>query len=315
MKKKSKCILITGCGGFIASSLAKEVIRRDHSVEIVTIDNLSTGFKSNIPKNVKTYIGNCFDAEIIDKVFLENQINEIIHFAGQSSGEISFDDPTYDLNTNTLSTIMLLKKASEAKVKKFMYASSMSVYGDTKNAKETAICSPKSFYGVGKLASEKYLEIYSKNFGIDVISLRLFNVYGPGQNLQNLRQGMVSIFLAQLLKSNVLKVHGSLNRFRDFVFIDDVVDLVLRLQDMENYPLRIINVGTGTKTTVKNLIGIISKQLSIDNLIIEQPKNTPGDINGIFSDNKIFSEIFGDYKFTTLDVGIRKMVKYHKDVN
>ena len=170
MKKKSKCILITGCGGFIGSSLAKEVIRRDHSVEIVTIDNLSTGFKSNIPKNVKTYIGNCFDAKIIDKVFLENQITEIIHFAGQSSGEISFDDPTYDLNTNTLSTIMLLKKASEAKVKN-LYASSMSVYGDTIDAKETAICSPKSFYGVGKLASEKYLEIYSKNFGIDVISL------------------------------------------------------------------------------------------------------------------------------------------------
>ena len=108
---------------------------------------------------------------------------------------------------------------------KFVYAGSMAVYGDTTDlpCTETTPAFPKSFYAVGKLASENYMRLFAQNFGLCCTSLRFFNAYGVGQNLDNLRQGMVSIFLAQALKNHHIDVKGSLQRFRDLVYIDDAV--------------------------------------------------------------------------------------------
>ena len=128
----------------------------------------------------------------------------------------------------------------------------MSVYGTQPDfaVKEDSKCHPKSFYGVGKLASENYLQIYS-DYGLHTTSLRLFNVYGPGQNLENLRQGMVSIFLAQLIKDKSIHVKGLSSRFRDFVYIDDVVDLFIDCLTNQNTIGEEINVGTGKDKTIK----------------------------------------------------------------
>ncbi len=305
---KNKTILLTGCGGFIASAIAKKLLLESYASNIISIDNLSTGYLSNIGNEVKNYQGDCFNIELVNKIFQENDIDEILHFAGQSSGEISFDNPAYDLNTNTLSTILLLNKAAETGIKKFMYASTMSVYGDAMDAHEDINPAPKSFYGVGKLASEKYLNIYSDIYGIEVISLRLFNVYGPGQNLENLRQGMVSIFIAQLMKKNELNVHGDLNRFRDFIYIDDVVDLVTKLLSLKTFPCKVLNIGTGKRTTVKALIDIIAERMNINNLKIDHPSQTPGDIYGIYANINKLKKIFPNYKFKDLPTGISEMI-------
>ena len=213
--------LVTGAAGFIGSALAKSLI--EEGSEVVTIDNLSTGFRSNIPDGVVFLEGDCQDQKILDQLH-SNKFDAIYHIAGQSSGEISFDDPVYDLQTNTQSTLQLLQLCRQTDCKKVIYASSMSVYGQVPDEPidETWKARPQSFYGVGKLASEHYLRIF-RQFGIATASLRLFNTYGPGQNLENLRQGMVSIFLAQALRDKRIHVKGSPDRFRDFVYIDDVV--------------------------------------------------------------------------------------------
>lgn len=272
-------ILVTGAAGFIGSAVSKKILESGYT--IVTVDNLTTGDKSNIPDSVIFINGNLQDKNVFQE--LESyRFYAIIHIAGQSSGEISFDDPVYDLQSNTQSTLMLIKLALNSNCKKFIYASTMSVYGDQDDIAitENFIPNPKSFYSVGKLASEHYMSIY-QNYGINFISLRLFNVYGPGQNLKNMRQGMVSIFLSQAINENKIIVKGDSKRYRDMVYIDDVVNAFELALNSNLSGHNIFNVCTGIKTTVGEVIENI-KKLHKYELDVQYLGNTPGDIFGIY---------------------------------
>ncbi len=302
-----KTYLVTGAAGFIGGALAKRLI--DHGNNVITIDNLSTGSRGNIPDGVTIFMGNCQEEKIISG--LDNfKFDAIFHFAGQSSGEISFDDPVYDLQTNTQSTLLLLKLALKTNCKKYVYASSMSVYGDhpDKPIDESAATNPKSFYGVGKLASEYYLKIYQQ-YGITSSSLRIFNAYGPGQNMENLRQGMVSIFLSQAIKNRHIHVKGSADRYRDFIYIDDIVDAALNVFEREESTYKVYNIAGGRRTSVSSLIDDIKENLPFD-ITVEYSGSTPGDQFGIYADiNKIKNDLGWEPK-TKLSEGIKKMAEW-----
>lgn len=301
-----KKILVTGGAGFIGSVVAKKLIER--SYEVLIIDNLSTGFEYNLPKEAEFIHGDCSDERIIDKLSSKD-IEAIIHIAGQSSGEISFEDPINDLNSNTSSTLRLLKLSLENKCERFIYASSMSVYGVNKQlkVKESNQCKPKSFYAVGKLASEYYLNIF-KNYGINCTSLRLFNVYGPGQNMENLKQGMLSIYLAQYLKSQEIDVKGSLSRFRDLIYIDDVAEAFIRCLDSKKSYGEIINIGTSKKITVKEILKELSHFFP-ESKSINVLNGTPGDIFGITADIKKMREILGEWDLVSFKDGLERMIE------
>ena len=280
--------LVTGAAGFIGSAIVRKLIREGNTC--TTIDNLSTGDVCQIPKGCKFIHGSVADKLLIDSLKNE-KFDVIIHIAGQSSGEISFDDPVYDLQTNTQSTLLLLKLAQEINCKKFIYASSMSVYGEQNPpvCNEDTLTIPKSFYAVGKLASENYMRIFAEQ-GITCTALRFFNVYGVGQNLKNLRQGMASIFLAMAIKNKHIHVKGNKDRFRDFVYIDDVVEAVMKAMNRtEGY--QVYNVCTGVPTTVESVVDIIRQNLSY-NVTVEYSGGTPGDQFGIYGNNeKIMKEL------------------------
>lgn len=299
--------LVTGAAGFIGAAIAKGLNNNGHRV--ITIDNLSTGFDENIPAGVEFFKANCQDTEIYKKI---PQLNyeAIFHIAGQSSGEISFDNPAYDLQTNTESTLHLLKFALSNGCHRFIYASTMSVYGikPDRPISEKEETRPESFYGVGKIASEHYLRLYEK-YGIRSTSLRLFNVYGPGQNMKNLRQGMVSIFLAQMLKDKHIHIKGAGDRFRDFVYIDDVVDAFMACLSKEDSAGKVINVGTGTRTTVAELIDIMIK-LYGQPITTNYQGSTAGDIQGIVADIKCLRDILGINPKISLPQGLKRMMDW-----
>lgn len=301
--------LVTGGAGFIGSYIAKRLINENNSVWI--IDNLSTGFKENVPAEATFVYGNCQDPTILASL-AKIKFDAIIHMAAQSSGEISFENPIYDLQANVESTLGLCDFALKNGCQRFIYASSMSIYGIVTElpVKEDHRCEPLSFYGVGKLASEKYLKIYEKK-GLKPTILRFFNVYGPGQNMGNLKQGMVSIYLAQLLNDDKMTVKGSLDRFRDLIYIEDVVDAVMLSLKSAKAVDKIFNVGTGRRTTVKELLKKLMDLSEIHKPIIEVGP-TPGDQFGIYADvSKIKNELSFSPKYT-LEEGLRPMIDWAK---
>jgi len=235
-----------------------------------------------------------------------------LHIAGQSSGEVSFENPIYDLDSNTASTLMLLDYAVKTKCNRFVYASTMSVYGE-QNKKEQFSekddVSPKSFYAVGKLASENYLKIYKEQYDINYTALRYFNVYGLGQNLDNLKQGMVSIYLRQFIDDDfdVVEVKGSVKRFRDLSHIDDITDVSVEAIYNKDFFNEIINIGTGKKTTVKDMIYLMKVFLNSDKEIVISD-GTKGDQFGIYANNNKLKNIYHK-EFIKFEQGLGLMIK------
>ena len=311
MKAKQN-VLVTGGAGFIGSCLSSRLI--DEGYNVVVIDNLSTGFESNMPPKAKF-----FKLDISKEDFLNRlpniRFDYVFHLAAQSSGEISFEDPAYDVKTNVMGTLLLLNWSMEKRVKRFIYTSSMSIYGDDQDlpVKETAPPRPLSFYGVGKLASEKYADIFIKK-GLPITALRLFNVFGPGQNMENLKQGMVSIYMAYIAKNAPILVKGSKDRFRDFIYIDDIIDAFVRTAFSEKAANETFNVGTGKQTFVWKLLDEITKAFGykIGDYPIRFEGSTPGDQIGIYADiSKIKRYLSWEPKVELSD-GIVKMVEWLK---
>lgn len=300
--------LVTGGAGFIGSAVIRDLIKDGN--DVVTVDNLSTGSVENIHQDCKFVEGDIFDQEIINQ--LDNErFDAIIHIAGQSSGEISFEDPVYDLRTNAQSTIMLLDYAKKSGCNNFIYASTMSVYGDQEDpyVDESTLLNPKSFYAVGKIASENYMKIYS-SYGIRTTVLRLFNVYGVGQNMTNMKQGMFSIFLAMALEGKHINVRGTKDRFRDFVYIDDVVRAFkLSIDRSRGEAYETYNICCGEKHTVEDLVMRIDKLMD-SRISVEYSHGTPGDQFGIHGNNGKAGEELRWSPEVSFDDGTEKMVKW-----
>jgi UDP-glucose 4-epimerase len=296
----AKAVLISGVAGFIGSHVARRF--RDEGQTVIGVDDLSGGDVRNVPSGIEFVHADLSSAAAVGQ--LPRGCRQILHLAGQSSGEISFDDPVADLEKNTVSTLNLIRYGLENHATRLVYASSMSVYGAVDDApvEEDRRCMPLSCYGVGKLAAEHYLRVYAR--GLPCIALRMFNVYGPGQDLQNLRQGMVSIYLAQALGCGVIEVKGSLERFRDFIYIDDVVEAWWRAATYPSAAGQTLNVGTGVRTTVATLLRQIC--VLVPGATHFEQGTTPGDQSGIYASTRRLRECLGLERFTLLDAGLQK---------
>lgn len=301
-----KKVIVTGVAGFIGSRVAEKFYREGYHV--IGIDDLSGGKKINVPEGVEFIKADLADKKTMD--LLPVRCDLILHLAGQSSGEISFDDPIADLQKNTISTLNLINYGIRNNSERIVFASSMSVYGAVEDLpiNEQNICVPLSCYGVGKYAAESYLRIYQNK--LPSVSLRMFNVYGPGQDMDNLRQGMVSVFLAQAIRNKEIIVKGSLERFRDFVFIDDAVNTWFKASTSNAALGETINLGTGARTTIGSLLAMICKLVPGSSYVVQG--NTPGDQSGIFADNRKLKEILGIDQFTSLETGLQQFTDWAK---
>ncbi|MBI4348179.1 MAG: NAD-dependent epimerase/dehydratase family protein [Elusimicrobia bacterium] len=302
-------VLVTGGAGFIGSKLAQRLCDDGHEVSVV--DNLSTGSRDNVPKAAE-FIKLDLASPSFEKKLPAGPFDAVCHLAAQSSGEISSEDPGYDLRANAGSTVGLARWCLRQGPPRFLYASSMAVYGDleTLPARESSPCAPLSPYGVSKLASEHFLRIAGRE-GLKSTSLRMFSVYGPGQNMGNLKQGMASIYLAYILRGLEVPVKGSLDRFRDFVYVDDVVDgWVAALGKPETLSL-VYNLGSGKQTTVRQLLGALLRATGKpDAYPIAEKAPTPGDQFGLYADITRARAELGWQPKTALEDGLKAMAEW-----
>jgi len=303
-------ILITGGAGFIGSHLAKRLL--DTGYEVAIIDNLSTGNASNIPSSAD-FIESDISKKKTYKTISGQKFSYVLHLAAQSSGEISDEKPELDLEVNTLGTLLLLRWCMKERISRFLYASSMAVYGNALKNPVTELdpCHPLSFYGISKFSSEQYIHHFS-NKGLNTTVFRMFSVYGPGQNMGNLKQGMISIFMAYLMKNEEIWVKGSKDRFRDFIYIDDVIDAWISAMDNPATYGQTYNLATGKKTFIHQLINeeIKSFNLNPDTYPVKYEGSTPADQFGLFADiTKIRSDLDWVPK-TDLKTGLTHMADW-----
>ena len=299
-------ILVSGGAGFIGSNLCAKLKEKD--LEVIIVDDLSTGSEGNLIEGCDFYNLDLSKEDSYKK--LPKNIDIVFHLASQVSSEMSFINPINDMKRNSLATLLMLDWSLRSSVKRFLYTSSMGVYGSNPKgpSKETSHLSPTSFYGINKRASEEFIKIYS-NKGLEYTIFRLFNVYGPGQDMSNLNQGMVSIYLEYILRNKPILVKGSLDRIRDYVFIEDVTH-ALMLGLHEKAKNKIYNVCSGQKTSVKELIDsiLLAVDKSLDYPINILPA-TPNDIYQIWGNcDKLINEFDWSPRFK-LDKGLSKFIE------
>jgi len=300
-------ILLTGGAGFIGSHLAKRLVLRGH--EVVIVDNLSNGRRENVPSGCRL-----LEVDVGDPATLPSlpRVDAVLHFAAQSSGPASADMPYDDLQSNAASTLLLSRWCIEHGVRRFVYASSMAIYGNPERlpVTEDTPCVPLSYYGISKLTSEHLLRIAEQE-GLSSTCLRFFSVYGPGQNLDNVRQGIVSIYLAYMLRSHEVPITGSLDRFRDLVHVDDVVSLCTYVVERGSAPAPAYNVGGGKPIAVRELLAALlaAANLPTDFPVRELP-GSPNDQFGLYADIRRAREDFGWEPAVDLESGLRGMVQW-----
>lgn len=305
-----KTYIVTGGAGFIGSHIARYLVDQGHQVTVV--DNLSTGRTANIPAGAEFIEMDLADKSAygqLEKIPAE----AVFHLAAQSSGEASFADPEYDFQSHVVSTFHLLNLCRAKGIKRFLYASSMSVYGDPEElpAREDDTVQPKSFYGAGKAAAENYVRLFER-LGLETTIFRFFNVYGPGQNLDNMRQGMASIYLAFMLRGEPVYVKGAKERFRDFLYIDDLVAAWMQACDSEVAYGKTYNLCSGAKTTVEELIKELCDAYGQPDYPVEYAAGTPGDQFGLYGDNARIRDELGWTPKTLLKDGLSRMVAHAK---
>jgi UDP-glucose 4-epimerase len=275
-------LLITGGMGYIGTNLIKSFQKKNYS--IVVIDNLSTSvLKSTTEFECVTADITLFD-DLISKL-KGYTFDAVLHLAAQSSGPASFKNPELDLKINILGTLNIIRLCEILSIPRIIFASSFTVYGDNLNEEmlsETMPCNPKSLYGIGKLTGEQYCKVYGEKLGLKWNALRMFNVYGPGQDLSRKDQGLVSIFMSYAQEGNVIPMQGSPERFRDLVYIDDIVEGWNKCLESTVYN-EVFNIGSGVKTTFKALVNEIGSQFKKD-ILIDVVGQTPGDMMGCYAD-------------------------------
>ncbi|MBA4321013.1 MAG: UDP-glucose 4-epimerase [Flavobacterium sp.] len=308
-----KTILVTGGAGFIGSHLVDHLIKE--GCKVIVIDNLSTGKKENLNQKAKFY-----KIDIRDKknsqIFEKEKPKIVFHLAAQIDLRKSVEDPVGNASINILGTLNLLENCKRFKIKKFIFTSTGgAMYGEANiiPTPENYPEQPLSPYGVEKLTIEKYLNYYYKVFGLPFVSLRLANVYGPRQDSRG-EAGVVAIFIDKLLNNEVPTINGDGEQTRDFLCVDDAVEvamLTLRNPVAEN---PIYNVGTAIETSVNNLYKLLIKKFQ-KNI---QPKYAPaktGEQRRSCLDYSKIKKDFGWQPKYNLEEGLEKTIQWFKIKN
>ncbi len=305
--------MVTGGAGFIGSHIVKQLVKQGEKVRVV--DNLSTGNKDNLGSIIKEI--EFIEADIRDKAAMEKSVegaDYVLHQAALRSVPRSVDDPFSTNEVNVSGTLNLLLVSAQAKVKRFVYASSSSVYGDSENLpkREEQKPSPVSPYAVSKLSGEYYCRVFTRLFGLETVSLRYFNVFGPRQDPQSKYAAVIPLFILSALEGKPLEVHGDGQQSRDFTYISNVVEANLLSARIPNVAGKVFNIACGEKYSLLEVVEAISKGLGVK---LEKLHTAPraGDVRHTLADISEAKKLLGYQPKTTFHEGMKKTIEYFKE--
>ena len=265
-----KNILITGASGFIGSALIKRIqSNKDlQKYKLFAVDKHNGEFSESV-EFIKMGVESSNFIDLVKDIAPA----KCFHLAAQTSGYLSEKDPNIDIETNICGVSNLCLALKDLPITEINFTSSMAVYGNVFNKYSGPETNPVSVYGITKLSGEFLLKRL-KNYGHKLRIFRLFNVYGVGQDLNNLDQGMLSIYIAQALKNSEIIIKGKNNRTRDFIHVDDVTSNLLK--NYNELGEGTYDIGTGKEISVENLISLIIKYMDLLRLNIPKVKYIDG---------------------------------------
>ncbi|MCK4437361.1 NAD-dependent epimerase/dehydratase family protein, partial [bacterium] len=261
-------VLVTGGVGFIGSHLVEKLVKLGHDVTVV--DRLSTGNIKNIEPVLPKV--NFIEGDISDPGLLEKSVRKsefIFHVAAQSSVNRSLEDPFWSAEQNIMATIGLLKIAAKKKVRRVIFSSSAAVYGFCKKlpVKESYPLNPASPYALEKVVGENYMRLFSQLYGLDTVSLRYFNVFGPRQSADLPHPGGVTIVINQIRQNGSSQLLGDGKQTRDMIYVENIVNANVMAMERKS-PLKgaVYNIATGESIVISDLHEKISRMMGIDSV-------------------------------------------------
>lgn len=302
--------LVTGGAGFIGSHIAEELVKRGEHVRV--IDNLSTGKRENLQplmREIEFIEGDLRDQEASARVV--EGVDFVMHQAAIPSVPRSIQDPKGSTENNLNGTLHLLLAARDAGVKRVVYASSSSVYGDspTLPKSEDFPPAPLSPYAVSKLAGEYYCQVFSQVYGLETVSLRYFNVFGPRQDPLSLYAAVIPTFITSALAKKPLVVYGDGEQTRDFSFVANVVQANLLACEAEGIAGETFNVGGGTQTSLNQLIKELQMIVTAD-MNVEYAGSRPGDVKHSLASIDKAKRLMGYESAIPFGEGLRRTVEW-----
>lgn len=306
-------ILVTGGAGFIGSHIVDRLL--DEELKVRVLDNLSTGEKKNLAqhKNKKSFQfieGDIRNFDLVKKAV--EGVDAVIHEAALVSVTRSIENPLLSNEINVTGTVNLLKACTDAHVKRFVLASSCAVYGDTKTLPNHENLAPKPLapYAADKLAAENYAKVFHEVYGLETVSLRYFNVYGPRQKYGPY-SGVISIFINRLLKNEPPIICGDGKQTRDFINVKDVVKANMLALSKQKAAGEVFNISTGETTTINKLAETIQKIMDKTDLKPVHAEPRPGDIKHSYGDiNKAKRNLEYTPK-VQLEEGLSELVEWY----
>ncbi|MGI8668309.1 MAG: SDR family oxidoreductase [Aridibacter sp.] len=306
-------VLVTGGAGFIGSNLADGLI--EQGAKVVIIDNLVTGFRENLEEIKGDF--EFIEGDLNDDTALQKAIKDVeivFHQAALPSVPRSVDNPAETHEACVNGTFNLLLKAKENNVRRFIYAASSSAYGNQEILPkvETMKPEPLSPYAAAKLMGEYYCSVFNEVYGLEAISLRYFNVFGPRQNPSSFYSGVISRFIDALMSGKTPVIYGDGEQSRDFTYIANVIDANIKAAQTNKGFGEVINTANGERVTLNELLETLKKITGKEDAEVNYQEERKGDVKDSQADNTKAKEIYGYEKLVGLEEGLQKTIDWWK---
>ena len=303
--------LVTGGAGFIGSHLCDELVRRGHRVRAA--DNLITGKRTNLQHLSQVEF---LEGDLADLAFAQRAVEScefVLHQAAIPSVPRSVKDPIASNHANVNATLNLLVASRDAGVKRVVFAGSSSAYGDTPTLPkhEEMPTNPLSPYALQKVVGEQYMQLFTRLYGLETVTTRYFNVFGPRQDPSSPYSGVISVFATALLENRSPDIYGDGEQTRDFTYVVNVVDGVLRACDAPQASGEIINVATGGRISLNELFRTMRDLIGADAEPTYGPSR-PGDVRDSQADIAKAQRLLGYQPIVSFEEGLRRTVEWYR---
>ena len=303
--------LITGGAGFIGSHVAKHCLNAGH--QVVVLDDLSGGFRDQVPEGAIFVQGSITDAALVARLFNQYRFDYVYHLAAYAAEGLSHFIRRFNYTNNVLGSITLINEAVKHEVKCFVFTSSIAVYGAGQlPMTEAMVPQPEDPYGIAKYAVELDLRAAHEMFGLDSVAFRPHNVYGEHQNIGDRYRNVIGIFMNQIMNGQPLTVFGDGTQTRAFSFIDDVAPHIARSVTVPAAYNQVINIGADTPYSVNALAEVVSRALGVAPNVTHLPPRT--EVAHAYSSHDKARAIFGDTTPVSLEAGIERMAEWARRV-